>query len=170
MEKLPIKYIVREGKSPISGKHYVAAQMVPNGTLTFAQVCEEACNGNNVKPAEMRAAVALYMEAVQENLLKGFRVQVGERFLTVYPKISMSITDKEGKVAKPSDVSARRAHKTLGCSVSSVYSEQFRIASSWQKVDDKGMPVADGEEDITEDAPGTSMPEGGGEAGIELEG
>lgn len=166
----PIKYTVKEGKSPISGKHYVAAQVVPNGTLSFDQVCAEACNGNNVKPAEMKAAVALYMEAVQENLLKGFRVQVGEQFLTVYPRITQGVTDKDGKVAKASDIHASKATKSLGCTVNVLYSNQFRAASKWQKVDDKGMPVAEGEEDITDDAPGSSTPEGGGGSGIELEG
>lgn len=58
---------------------------VPNGTLTFNEVCEEACRNTSIEPSIMKAAVAEYMKTVQANVLKGFRVPVGEQFTTVYP-------------------------------------------------------------------------------------
>ena len=49
----------------------------------------------------MKAAVAEYMKTVQANVLKGFRVPVGDQFLTVYPNLNASVKDvkdKEGNV------------------------------------------------------------------------
>lgn len=45
-----INYTVVERVSPISKKHYVASQVVSTGTLTFEDVCAQACEGNTLDP------------------------------------------------------------------------------------------------------------------------
>lgn len=45
----------------------------------------------------MKTAVAEYMKTVQVNVLKGFRVPVGEQFITVYPNLNASVKDTEDK-------------------------------------------------------------------------
>lgn len=51
---------------------------VPNGTLTFNEVCEEACRNTSIEPSIMKAAVAEYMKTVQANVLKGFQLRGSE--------------------------------------------------------------------------------------------
>ena len=63
------------------GTHSFYAVPVPNGALTFNEVCEEACRNTSIEPSIMKAAVAEYMKTVQSNVLKGFCVPVGDQFL-----------------------------------------------------------------------------------------
>ena len=77
---------------------------------------------NRVHPI-MKAAVAEYMKTVQSNVLKGFRVPVGDQFLTVYPNLNASVKDvkdKEGKVtvATAKMLTANKGKSRLGASVS----------------------------------------------------
>ncbi|MBQ9637131.1 MAG: hypothetical protein IJV36_04440 [Prevotella sp.] len=80
---------------------------VPNGTLTFNEVCEEACRNTSIEPSIMKAAVAEYMKTVQANVQKGFRVPVGEQFITVYPNLNVSV--KDTKDAKTGEVTVATA-------------------------------------------------------------
>ena len=68
----------------------------------------------------MKAAVAEYMKTVQSNVLKGFRVPVGDQFLTVYPNLNASVKDKEDKVtvATAKMLTANKGKSRLGASVS----------------------------------------------------
>ena len=146
-----INYTVVERVSPISKKHYVTSQVVSTGTLTFEDVCAQACEGNTLDPVEVQAAVKIYMHTAQRLLLRGWRVPLGSNFLTLYPKLELSVTDKEGKKAKKADVKVKDAHPTLGCTVSSLYSKKFRTEAAFQRVDLKGKPVPEPEEDINDD-------------------
>ena len=38
-----------------------------------------------------------FMKAVKRNVLKGFRCQLGDNFLTVYPNLQLSVKDTEGR-------------------------------------------------------------------------
>ena len=42
-----------------------------------------------------KACVTEFMKAVKRNVLKGFRCQLGDNFLTVYPNIQLSVKDTE---------------------------------------------------------------------------
>ena len=71
----------------------------------------------------MKAAVAEYMKTVQANVLKGFRVPVGEQFITVYPNLNASVKDTEDKqgnktVATAKMLTANKGRSRLGASVS----------------------------------------------------
>lgn len=90
-----VKYYAKENTK--LGTHSFYAVPVPNGTLTFNEVCEEACRNTSIEPSIMKAAVAEYMKTVQANVLKGFRVPVGELFITVYPNLNASVKDTEDK-------------------------------------------------------------------------
>ena len=113
----------------------------------------------------MKAAVAEYMKTVQSNVLKGFRVPVGDQFLTVYPNLNASVKDvkdKEGKVtvATAKMLTANKGKSRLGASVSIKFSQEFANNVSWQKIDERtGAPVED--EDIID---GGDTP-GGGDGG-----
>ena len=116
-----VKYYAKENTK--LGTHSFYAVPVPNGTLTFNEVCEEACRNTSIEPSIMKAAVAEYMKTIQSNVLKGFRVPVGDQFLTVYPNLNASVKDvkdKEGKVtvATAKMLTANKGKSRLDASVS----------------------------------------------------
>jgi len=135
-----VKYYAKENTK--LGTHSFYAVPVPNGTLTFDEVCEEACRNTSIEPTIMKAAVAEYMKTVQSNELKGFRVPVGEKFLTVYPNLNASVKDtkdKEGKVtvATAKMLTANKGKSRLGASVAVKFSQKFAANVSWQKIDER---------------------------------
>lgn len=159
-----VKYYAKENTKV--GTHSFYAVPVPNGTLTFNEVCEEACRNTSIEPSIMKAAVAEYMKTVQSNVLKGFRVPVGDQFLTVYPNLNASVKDvKDSKtgevtVATAKMLTANKGKSRLGASVSIKFSQEFANNVSWQKIDERtGAPVED--EDIID---GGDTP-GGGDGG-----
>ena len=156
-----VKYTIKENKKV--GTHSFYAIPVPNGTLDFMEVCEEACENTSIEPSLMRAAVAEYMKAVKRNVLKGFRCAVGEQFIYVYPNLEASLKDKKDaqgniiEVAKIEDFTLAGAKSRLGATVSKKYSAQFAADVSWQRVDASGAVIE--EEDIVDD--GGDTPSGG---------
>lgn len=151
---------------------------VPNGTLTFNEVCEEACRNTSIEPSIMKAAVAEYMKTVLSNVLKGFRVPAGDQFLTVYHNLNASVKDvkdNEGKVtvATAKMLTANKGKSRLGASVSIKFfgkqsgiaerSQEFASNVSWQKIDERtGAEIPD--EDIIDgggDVPSPSDGDGG---------
>jgi hypothetical protein len=155
-----VKYTIKENKKV--GTHSFYATPVPNGTLDFMEVCEEACENTSIEPSLMRAAVTEYMKAVKRNVLKGFRCALGEQFIYVYPNLEASLKDKKDaqgnviEVAKIEDFTLAGAKSRLGATVSKKYSAQFAAEVSWQRVDASGAAVE--EEDITDNG---DMPSGG---------
>ena len=152
-----VKYYAKENTK--LGTHSFYAVPVPNGTLTFNEVCEEACRNTSIEPSIMKAAVAEYMKTVQSNVLKGFRVPVGEQFITVYPNLNASVKDvkneKTGEVtvATAKMLTANKGKSRLGASVSIKFSQEFATQVSWQKVDEKTGATID-DEDITDGGSG----------------
>ena len=93
---------------------------------------------------------------MKRNVLKGFRCQLGDNFLTVYPNIQLSVKDTEDPkthepiVATAEMLNAANGKSRLGCTVAAKFSRQFSDEVSWQKVDPQAAAAASGEEDITE--------------------
>lgn len=154
MSMAKVKYYAKENTK--LGTHSFYAVPVPNGTLTFDEVCEEACRNTSIEPTIMKAAVAEYMKTVQSNVLKGFRVPVGDKFLTVYPNLNASVKDTEDKngvktVATAKMLTANKGKSRLGASVSVKFSQEFAANVSWQKIDERtGAAIED--EDITDNS------------------
>ena len=161
-----VKYTIKENTKV--GTHSFYAMPVPNGTLDFMEVCEEACENTSIEPSIMRASVTEYMKTVKRNVLKGFRCALGDQFIFVYPNLEASLKDKkdaEGhviEVAKIEDFTLAGAKSRLGATVSKKYSAQFAAEVSWQRVDASGAAVE--EEDITDNGEnqGGSNNNGGG--------
>ena len=160
-----VKYTVKENTKV--GTHSFYAVPVPNGTLDFMEVCEEACENTSIEPSLMRAAVTEYMKAVKRNVLKGFRCALGEQFIFVYPNLEASLKDKKDAQGNVTEVATIEkftlagAKSRLGAMVSPKYSAQFAAEVSWQRVDASGAAIE--EEDITDN--GTTPAQGGGGSG-----
>ena len=118
----------------------------------------------------MKAAVAEYMKAVKSNVLKGFRIPVGEQFITVYPNLNASVKDTKNQdgtikeVATAKMLTANKGKSRLGASVTIKFSQQFANEVSWQKIDERTGAAVEDEEDITDGgtAPGGDDTGGGG--------
>ena len=148
-----VKYYAKENTK--LGTHSFYAVPVPNGTLTFNELCEEACRNTSIEPSIMKAAVSEYMKTVQSNVLKGFRVPVGEQFITVYPNLNVSVKDTKNQdgtvkeVATAKMVTANKGKSRLGASVAVKFSQEFASQVSWQKIDERTGAVVE-DEDITD--------------------
>ena len=155
-----VKYFAKENNSV--GTHSFYAVPLPNGTLTFEELCQEACENTTIEASILRAAVTEYMKVVKRNVLKGFRVPLGDQFITVYPNLQLSVKDTKDKqgndvIATAKMLIASNGKSRLGATVSNRFSQEFAANVSWQKVDAKtGAPVE--EEDITD---GGETPEPG---------
>lgn len=143
-----IKYFARENKH--AGTHSFYAVPMLNGTLTFEELCNEACQYITMEPTMMQAAVTEYIKAVERNVLKGFRVQVGRQFLTVYPNFTLSVKDEkdaDGRVLRPATARMLNALKGRGkveATVHRRFSSAFDENVNWQRVDAvTGMAVGD---------------------------
>ena len=64
-----VKYYAKENTKV--GTHSFYAVPVPNGTLTFNEVCEEACRNTSIEPSIMKAAVAEYMKNRPDECAEG---------------------------------------------------------------------------------------------------
>ena len=148
-----IKYAVKENTK--TGRHSWYAVPVFNGTLSFNELCEEACDDNTYSVEEMAGCVSKFMKVVQREAIRGFRCRLGNDFLTVYPNLQCSVKDELNpdntvkKAAEAKDVRANNAKSRLGCTVSSKFSAQFAASVSWQKVDKNGNEIEE-EDDITQ--------------------
>ena len=96
------------------------------------------------------------LQGMKRNVLKGFRCQLGDNFLTVYPNIQLSVKDTEDPethapiLATAEMLNAANGKSRLGCTVAAKFSRQFSDEVSWMKVDPQAAAAASGEEDITE--------------------
>ena len=64
-----VKYYAKENST--IGTHSFYAVPIPNGTLTFDELMEEAMDGKSVEPSIAKACVTEFMKAVKRNVLKG---------------------------------------------------------------------------------------------------
>ena len=147
-----VKYVARENKKV--GTHSFYAEPVFNGTLSFDELMEEACEDNTYSIDEMRGCVGRFMKAVQREVLRGWRCKLGQDFLTIYPNLNLSVKDYSDKktgelvVATAAMLNAGNGRSRLGASVSTKFSQKFAQEVSWQKIDSAGNPID--EEDITQ--------------------
>lgn len=159
-----VKYGVKENKK--TGTHSFYAVPIPNGLLTFDELVAEAAAKTTYEESVIRASIEEYMKAVQLNVLKGFRCQVGKDFLTVYPNLQASVKDTEDPethqlvVATADMVTARNAKSRLGCTVNSKFSDTFEKNVTWQKVDQTGAAID--EEDVNDQNPANDPANQGG--------
>ena len=163
-----IRYQAKENKRV--GTHSFYAQAIATGKLSFRELCEEACEDNTYSIEEMTGCVSRFMKTIQREALRGWRCQLGEDFLTIFPQIDASVKDytdpETGQlvVATAEMLTANNAHSRLGCSVHKKFSAKFATEVQWQKVDANGNEISDDEEDITQNNDGpTPDPNEGGE-------
>lgn len=162
------KIKVKIAENTRMGTHSFYAVPQWAGTLSTEEILDEALDGKSIEPSVAKAAIEEFMKAVQRNVLKGFRCQLGKEFLTVYPNIQASAKDVKDKTtgevtpATADMVSLASGKSRLGCTVSKKFSAQFAAAVSWQRVDGAADPTD--EDDVTQGNENVE-PGGGSEQG-----
>lgn len=145
-----IKYLAKENTKV--GTHSFYAQPVFAGTLTTDELLAEALDGKSIEPSVAKAAITEFMKTVQRNTIRGFRCQLGDDFLTIYPNLQLSVKDveKDGQtvVATAEMLNATNGRSRLGCTVSPKFSQEFAMSVQWSKV---GATAADTAEDTSDD-------------------
>jgi len=160
-----IRYKVAENTKVGTHSFYAIPQWA--GTLSTEEILEEALDGKSIEPSVAKAAIEEFMKAVQRNVLKGFRCQLGKEFLTVYPNLQCSVKDtkdeKTGEitVATADMLNAQQGKSRLGCTVSTKFSAKFAAEVNWQKAGDPAAAEAAADDDITDNT-GEGAGNGGG--------
>lgn len=166
-----IKYIIIDDNR--LGKHVVYAKAKSTGTLTFQEMCEKACEKTSIEESLMNAAVKEYMKKAQELLIMGYRVPLGDNFITLRPVLQCSATDQKDEktgevtVATPDMIRPANGISRVAATVSAKFSKLFALSVSWKR-DDKAADDEDDEDDATQvtDDPteqgGTGDNQGGG--------
>ena len=150
-----IKYYARENTKMLPHSFY--AQSLPNGTYGFQQICQQASKNTSIEAHTIRAAVEEYMKVAMEKLLEGFRVEVGDQFLTLSPALNARVKDElneDGTVkraATADDLKATGAKSRISCAVNPEFTHEFNRSVRWQKTDRKGDPLEPEEDDATQD-------------------
>ena len=153
MHNVKIDYYAKENTKV--GTHSVYPVPIPNGTYGFQQMCEQASKNTTIEAHTIAAAVKEYMKVAKEKLCDGFRVEIGEQFVTLGPNLKGSVKDElnaDGTVKRAAtlkDLTANKCKSRVSATVNPVFSDEFERSVSWRKTDKHGTPVED-EEDATE--------------------
>lgn len=152
-DNVKIPYFAKENTTV--GTHSFYPQPIAKGTFGFDRMCKKAAKNTTIEEHTIRAAVQEYMKVAQEALLEGNRVEIGERFITLYPNLKGSVKDTkdektgEVKVVTAKDLTANKCKSRVGATVSPEFSLEFERNVSWIKTDKNGAPIEEGE-DATE--------------------
>lgn len=150
-----IKYYARENTKMFPHSFY--AQSLPNGTYGFQQICQQASKNTSIEAHTIRAAVEEYMKVAMEKLLEGFRVEVGNQFLTLGPALNARVKDELNddntvkRAVTADDLKATGAKSRITCVVNTEFTHEFNRSVRWQKTDRKGNPLEPEEDDATQD-------------------
>ena len=173
-----VKYRVREytptGDQTLGG-HSWYAEVVINNEIDNAELAKKIAARTGFKAYECQAVIAAIADIVAEETLESNRVALaneqGVKMLTIYPKVTGSVSDKDvrenqekypGKTVATEDmVTPDQLTWSLGATVGIKYSKQFAISKQAQKV----KTVLEDDGDDTPTPTPTPTPDPGGDEG-----
>lgn len=145
-----VKYRIRE-YSPTQnqgGSHSFYAEAVINTDITAVELAKKIAARTGMKSYEAQAAIHAIADIVAEETLEGSRVSLanedGTKLVTIYPKVSGSISDKDvqdnpdkyngATVATEDMLTPDLLTWTLGATIGTKYSKNFALNKQAQKV------------------------------------
>lgn len=145
-----VKYRIRE-YSPSQnqgGSHSFYAEAVINTDITAVELAKKIAARTGMKSYEAQAAIHAIADIVAEETLEGSRVSLanedGTKLVTIYPKVSGSISDKDvqdnpdkyngATVATEDMLTPDLLTWTLGATIGTKYSKNFALNKQAQKV------------------------------------
>ena len=170
-----VKYCVTEftpTANQVGMSHSFSAKVVINSDIDGDTLAERVAKRSGFKDYECKAIMAAFAEIIQEEALESNRVSLcnskGEKVVSIYPRVSGSISDKDvaanptkypGKtVAEESMLTADMLQWSLGATVGIKFSKKFAIDKQATKVQGKNLTVID-------DSGEADDQQGGGEGG-----
>lgn len=136
-----VKY--KQYRNTTAGKPSVYCRVQQHQVLTFDDICRLASANIGASPALIRAHVQAVLDAAYLEVLRGNRVDIGDRFLSLYPQVRCSVTAKvdpdTGKVQwpRPDEVVPTNKQGRLECEVHKHLNKLFRYDVHWERTDDK---------------------------------
>jgi len=178
-----VKYCVTEftpTANQVGMSHSFSAKAVINSDIDGDTLAERVAKRSGFKDYECKAVMAAFAEIIQEEALESNRVSLcntkGEKVVSVYPKVTGSISDKDvqaapdkypGKtVAEEGMLTADMLQWSLGATVGIKFSKKFAIEKQAQKVQGKNLTVIDDDQQggsSTDSGSGDNQQGGGSE-------
>ena len=179
-----VKYRIRE-YSPTQnqgGSHSFYAEAVINTDITAVELAKKIAARTGMKSYEAQAAIHAIADIVAEETLEGSRVSLanedGTKLVTIYPKVSGSISDKDvqdnpdkyngATVATEDMLTPDLLTWTLGATIGTKYSKNFALNKQAQKVKFSATDVP-AEPTDGDDTGNTGGNQGGGTTGGQTE-
>ena len=166
-DSVKIEYFAKENTKV--GTHSFYPQPKSKGTFGFERMCKKAARNTTVEEDTVRQAVREYMKCAQEALLEGYRVEIGEQFVTLWPNLRGSVKDElnqDGTVKKTvtaKDLTALKCKSRVGATVSAVFSDEFERQVKWVKTDKAGNVIDEEDDTLTNEDQLNNEPQGTGE-------
>jgi len=177
-----VKYCVTEftpTANQVGMSHSFSAKAVINSDIDGDTLAERVAKRSGFKDYECKAVMAAFAEIIQEEALESNRVSLcntkGEKVVSVYPRVTGSISDKDvqaapdkypGKtVAEEGMLTADMLQWSLGATVGIKFSKKFAIEKQAQKVQGKNLTVIDDDQQggSTDSGSGNNQQGGGSE-------
>ncbi len=152
------KYRVREyiPNANMPGSHAFYAESVINTDITSIELAKKIAARTGMKSYEAQAAIHAIADIVAEETLEGSRVSLtnedGTKLVTIYPKVTGSISDADvqanpakynnAQVATEEMLTPDLLTWVLGATVGTKYSKQFALNKQAQKVQYVATDVA----------------------------
>ena len=122
------------------------------GVIDFETLVNTSLKGSTFRPSEVLGAFELIKEGAIDFMALGFRVDIGNDFISIWPNIIGSVKDtvdpSTGKVipADPSKLTAADGETKVGCTVAKKYNKKVSKIIEWKKIKESDKP-----EDLVDD-------------------
>jgi len=177
-----IKYRKREftpNQNQTGMSHCIYAESVIVNELDTVEISRLIEARTGVRRYEAQSVLASFVELINEECSQSMRIKLtdekGQKFVSIYPKISGSISDKEvqanpekysnATVATEAMLTPDMLSVTLAATVGVNASKQFAEKANIQKVSASVVGVADEDEETTNSTNGTNSGNGGTQNG-----
>ena len=182
-----VKYRIREFKPTENqgGSHSFYAEAVINTDITATDLAKKIANRTGVKSYEAQAVIHAIADIVAEETLEGSRISLanedGSKLVTIYPKVTGSISDKDvtdnpdkynGATAATEEMlTPDMLTWSLAATIGQKFSKNFAMNKQAQKVKFVATDVtADPTDGDDGENTGTNTNQGGQQTGGEIEG
>lgn len=178
-----VKYRIREFKPTENqgGSHSFYAESVINTDITATDLAKKIANRTGVKSYEAQAVIHAIADIVAEETLEGSRISLanedGTKLVTIYPKVTGSISDKDvtdnpdkynGATAATEEMlTPDMLTWSLAATIGQKFSKNFAMNKQAQKVK---FVATDVTADPTDGDDGDNTNQGGQQTGGEIEG
>lgn len=139
-----------------NGIHGFRTRFLSRGSKGFYETVESAFKGTNHDVDNFITEMRLVQKQALEDMSQGFRVDIGDNFVTIYPNavgtIRDSIDPSTGHtiVADPNKLTSDDIDTRVGCTVAKRFHKKLRSLIEWKKTVNKNPDLPD-EEDDTQD-------------------